>query len=401
MNKKKVNFIVMWLIMLSVFSGCSSTKVNKEQGATSSTVATTHIHDFMPANCKKPQTCSCGETAGEPLGHHFESATCTSSEKCTRCPAINGKPLGHDYSDATYDAPKTCKNCGKTVGTKIKLSDSYVVLASGQDADGTVYELVASEVETYAGVAVTVGVIKNNQWLVEMTSEMPLIDEDDTLYGTGVSGLDSAPETIFYIGNGCFIYRNVESPEYGSDTYQELVYNSENGKYYELTDGGKMGSKQSSHVIYKEYSLDREKLDLCKPHHIYVTDMLYCAVASDEELVLWQYSAHWQDGDEVVFLNTTNMRTHKVKLQKNIAETKLIYPLSEGFFAVYTFRNDLMFFDTSGKMVLDLSMYELTHEEQPLLFVNGKCSFTIFNNAGTIYKITVDKQGQVLDSSKL
>ena len=287
------------------------------------------------------------------------------------------------------------------MGTKIKLSDSYVVLASGQDADGTVYELVASEVETYAGVAVTVGVIKNNQWLVEMTSEMPLIDEDDTLYGTGVSGLDSAPETIFYIGNGCFIYRNVVSPEYGSDTYQELVYNSENGKYYELTDDGKMGSKKASHVIYKECSLDREKLDLCKPHNIYVTDMRYCAVASDEELVLWQYSAHWQDSDEVVFLNTTNMRTHKVKLQKNIAETKLIYPLSEGFFAVYTFRNDLMFFDTSGKMVLDLSMYELTHEEQPLLFVNGKCSFTIFNNAGTIYKITVDKQGQVLDSSKL
>jgi cupin superfamily acireductone dioxygenase involved in methionine salvage len=56
---------------------------------------------------------------------------------------------------------------------------------------------------------------------------------------------------------------------------------------------------------------------------------------------------------------------------------------------------------TTGKMVLDLSSYKLTHEEQRLFFVDGKCTFTIYNNNNNIYEITVDKEGNVINSRKL
>ena len=100
-------------------------------------------HDYKPATCTEPETCSiCGKTRGEPLGHSWEAATCTEPETCSRCGATNGEPaehtwidatctepmtcavcgttsgepLGHDYAAATYDKPKTCKRCGVTTG---------------------------------------------------------------------------------------------------------------------------------------------------------------------------------------------------------------------------------------------------------------------------------------------
>lgn len=51
------------------------------------------IHTWIPADCKKPKTCSkCGETLGA--------------------------PSAHVWSDATYNAPRTCTLCGETAGEK-------------------------------------------------------------------------------------------------------------------------------------------------------------------------------------------------------------------------------------------------------------------------------------------
>lgn len=109
--------------------------------------AITHpSHDWQPATCTEPRTCStCHTTDGEPLGHDWQPPTCTSPKTCARCGATEGfrsehqyipatctepeqcitcgaklhwysLPLGHKWIDATCSVPKTCSVCGATEG---------------------------------------------------------------------------------------------------------------------------------------------------------------------------------------------------------------------------------------------------------------------------------------------
>ena len=67
-----------------------------------------HTHQWMPATCTKPQTCSiCDQTSGEPLGHVFQNG------KCTRCGVSQGASAdrlanyimrnGHDIGEGKYE----------------------------------------------------------------------------------------------------------------------------------------------------------------------------------------------------------------------------------------------------------------------------------------------------------
>jgi hypothetical protein len=67
-------------------------------------------HDYQPGD-KMIATCEqagvqntvcrkCGDRQQQilpPLGHYFESATCTAAARCSRCGAAQGSPLGHQY----------------------------------------------------------------------------------------------------------------------------------------------------------------------------------------------------------------------------------------------------------------------------------------------------------------
>lgn len=64
-------------------------------------VEDTSAHDWLPANCSTPMTCSkCGETQGEPNEslHQWKDATCTEPKTCILCGLTDGNPLGHDFS---------------------------------------------------------------------------------------------------------------------------------------------------------------------------------------------------------------------------------------------------------------------------------------------------------------
>ena len=75
------------------------------------------IHEWMPATCEQPVTCSrCGDTHGEALGHKWSEATCENPETCRVCGEIQGEALGHDWKAATCEEPKTCERCGETEG---------------------------------------------------------------------------------------------------------------------------------------------------------------------------------------------------------------------------------------------------------------------------------------------
>ena len=89
-------------------------------------------HEYDDATCTDPETCYCGATTGDPLGHSFTNyvsnndATCvdngTETAYCehncgttdTRAAAEGAQ--GHDWTEATCSAPKTCGVCGETEG---------------------------------------------------------------------------------------------------------------------------------------------------------------------------------------------------------------------------------------------------------------------------------------------
>ena len=98
----------------------------------------THTHEFSPATCTKPATCSCGETQGASLGHTEVNddavpATCTTAgltagKHCSVCnevtvPQTTVPATGHTTTNGT------CTRCGETIGnqggTTANLSDVF------------------------------------------------------------------------------------------------------------------------------------------------------------------------------------------------------------------------------------------------------------------------------------
>lgn len=127
--------VAVWGLILLVFllsRGGDSQKDPQLRVPDESTAATTdelfHVHDWVPATCTAPMTCStCGETLGTAGDHQWLDATCTAPETCFTCGKTQGSALGHDWKPATNDAPKTCSRCGETEG------DPLAHIASTED----------------------------------------------------------------------------------------------------------------------------------------------------------------------------------------------------------------------------------------------------------------------------
>lgn len=96
---KRIASFVLILVMILFFCSCG------------------HEHDWQPATCTQPKTCSkCGETLGEPLGHFWQEAECGEPMVCATCGAVSDVINEHEWMDATCEQPKTCSKCGATEG---------------------------------------------------------------------------------------------------------------------------------------------------------------------------------------------------------------------------------------------------------------------------------------------
>ncbi len=103
--------VLMALTVVLCFSGCgskadnNSNETNGSDGLNSSIVLDVscvpeHEHSFRPDDCENPQICDCGATRGEPIGHSWDGATCTTPKTCLACGKTEGEALGHDYVDS-------------------------------------------------------------------------------------------------------------------------------------------------------------------------------------------------------------------------------------------------------------------------------------------------------------
>ena len=80
-------------------------------------------HNWTPATCTAPKTCSvCQATEGDPLGHtqgtEWKYNSTYHWHVCTECGAKTDEPQEHQF-----DGGKTCVNCGYTKGSTIVILD--------------------------------------------------------------------------------------------------------------------------------------------------------------------------------------------------------------------------------------------------------------------------------------
>lgn len=116
---------------LETNSNTDVTEPSIAEGSTKETQATTetthntqapstppsHTHSFTPANCTEPQTCSCGATNGNALGHSYSAKitapTCT-ERGYTSYTCICGDSYLSDYVEPSHNyIDYVCSMCGK------------------------------------------------------------------------------------------------------------------------------------------------------------------------------------------------------------------------------------------------------------------------------------------------
>jgi len=295
----------------------------------------------------------------------------------------------NDKSDSNGTSPATTEISTEfeTTTEVSLLSDNCdKVLASGMDSDGNYYELVGNEEQDAFGANIEIGVIKNNKWSIPLTNKSPFIGDDGWLYGRNGNYKGSIFEEEYfsgqfgYIGNGCFCYG------YSS----AILLNGNNSKSFNcMTDLGE-------NVSVNIYDFTDTS---------YMGDGLGPLVVNEDGKVLLN------SFDNVYLLDTTTMKATKINIEaKSTLDESKLHPFSDGLFAYVPSGtevkiNERGFYNAKGKRVIDLSGYtfanDITYRSEykhinSFVFIDGKCDLYVDNGSGAIYRVTIDKTGNVL-----
>lgn len=270
------------------------------------------------------------------------------------------------------------------------LSGEYSqLLAEGTDAQQNHYMLVGNITENHNGLTAEMGVIKNGQWLVPMTSSIPFIGDNGQLID-GLGGVDTSLSLyqiqvggLFkYVGSGVFFYNNT-------------FYNSENNLSFTT-------NSYACNYSYPNY--EDENVKDTGEHIVMIRD------DAKSPFVVYALDTLTMQAKELSFL--TNLEDNSWDLH--------ICPFSEGLFAVIGSWGDAGndyspavasyngFYDLNGNRVIDLSSYKIHRlyetnayipENHPV-FVNGNANLVVINEAGSLFTLTIDKAGSVVSERR-
>lgn len=226
------------------------------------------------------------------------------------------------------------------------------ILAQATDSKGNLLELVANDGQGYDGKR-TIGLIKNNEWLIKMTGDSPFESID-------VKG------NYKLVKDNCFLYNSYK------------LWNFENGKTYKMENKSSLGQKED-----KWGRLD-EKI----------------AIISEIN------RSTWSNYLIAEILNTDTM-TIINELDENCFTS--VGDFSEGLFFSIGYFDDKDgdgekdkisgYRDVNGNLVIDLSRYNFDYASDTQPFSNGKATFETRNEYGKKFEITIDKQGNVLSET--
>lgn len=276
------------------------------------------------------------------------------------------------------------------------LADScQYVLATGYDSDGTCYQLVGEDYESYDKSIIRFGVIKNNQWLVEMSEDVPFIDEKHCLYsGMNVDGernseaystlkaaFEKSSESNIsdrfgYIGNGCFYLRsNISSKT------RTIV-------------------EQLRTVVFWNPETNCEKII----NNVIMSDMenyisgndAIISVLSDH---LFRLSNDQFADMDIQLLNPQTLETKTIFTQHfDINSSWSSYEVHQSSENLFYVEKDNSFYNTDGNKVFELGFNNAQEIGQ---FKDGQCELITQVGSGGQYRVIIDKTGNVISNEKI
>lgn len=255
-----------------------------------------------------------------------------------------------------------------TTETPKKLSeDCDTLLCTGYDG-ADYYELVANQIDGYPDSTFEFGVLKNNEWLVQMNSDCPFIDENGWWKG---ATYDNVAGEFEYVDAGCFYYRRADESSKGG-----IIYKPETGVHFEVVWFGSFSpySDSKEEIYSKLINKSGEYLGL-------LNDFTFSCMN----------------------LNTGETRAIPLELE-GIGNNQEIGLLSDGLFYAHASSNftgtDYKgFYDLHGNQIIDLTEYHCT-DYGDYMFHNGEYTITCKNNSGVEFDITFDTSGKIIRQEK-
>lgn len=273
----------------------------------------------------------------------------------------------------------------------ISLSDECdYVLCQGTDTAGNTYELVANQTESAMGYEITVGVIKNNQWLYPLSKEFPFLAEDNLFYvsgsmsgesGTSLSNPNVVIQSIYFVDTGAFLIDCYKAAEewFNDNDHYKVIFSCSTLESYTVDSG--------------EWTMKYHKQD-----SIFVNGRIkfYGQISTDNgNVIMYTETSGTRSGwleDQVFDWCVLNMQTLSMDtIASGVEGVRPQGILSDNLF----FASDHCFYNRSGQKAIDLSQYKIPSDGD-IYFENGICEFTAKNSIGTEFLIAIDKQGNVL-----
>jgi len=254
---------------------------------------------------------------------------------------------------------------------EVKLSDSCDKIIYSLKDEADYYEFVVNEEIEYPKTTYKVGVIKNNEWLVEMSKQSPLLNDDNSwksLKGVNSNPLDKIH--FKYLGEGCFLYyvdhftANINNSGIIYNPSKNVFFPVQNMSYYDNFD------------------------NIVKKGIIVVMNQFY----------------------EWVSLDTNTGKTSIINgYFKKGGEWSVerLQGQSEGLFMAhiedfgFTTKYITGFFDFNGDLIVDLGEYGYPDKNNDYRFYNGQCKITTKNDTGVKFNITIDKSGKIISQEKI
>ncbi len=267
----------------------------------------------------------------------------------------------------TTTKPVTQTTTEATTKPEIQLSSQCTeILCTGYDGEDY-YELVANRVDAFPESTFQFGAIKNNKWLVPLSEKCPFIETDGRWVGLkSYEENNISVEDFVYLDEGCFLYKN------------SIVYKPETGIYFNV-----IGTHQRYTDLFGTFYPE-----------LVVNDDLLLSVDENYELTIF----NMRNGSKKVICGYFG---------DDVREPNYLYGVHEGlFFALHiTDVHDLLyvgFFDSNGKMVVDLSEYNVVDlYRSPFYYKNGETTIKCLNDSGVEFYITFDTSGNIIKQEKV
>lgn len=265
----------------------------------------------------------------------------------------------------------------ETTTMEQKLSDDCTyILADGYDGDDY-YELVANQIDNYPESKIEMGVIKNNEWLIEMSSDFPFLydnwfNDKDAPLRDSVTTHDPYERGSYhfeYVGEGTFYYYFQE--QYVAYQANQTIYKPETGYSFSL----------SNFFI-------EERSDFLNDGEFLATDV--------------------EKGFCYYNLNTGEIRPMGgIFSDGNDPDRKELYGIHDGLFYAAKYNDSWGgsgysyegFFNLNGEQIIDLTEYHIL-DYHDYRFQDGEYTITCSNDNGVKYNITFDTTGKIISQEK-